>query len=138
MDPVAKTVITRFPGDHWTGGPIVPEDDFHAANLGITMLEHRLLHEMAHHLVYRALHGEPCPILWAAAHKLAMPSNAKELEWLYTAASYWAYGVQLETVRDYGALMDLQRLGVDLGLLGRRLRWVVAAVELGPAVVQLG
>jgi hypothetical protein len=138
-NPERASVTTYYPDqDLWTGGPVVTEDTHHATRLGITPIQHRFLHELCHHLVARALsYPRGCPILWASANRQEMPPEAADLEWLYTAAGYWAYGVGMRDVRDYGALMDLSKRGVDLSRLGWQIRWGVDAMELGPMLVEL-
>jgi len=138
-DP-AGTVLTHYPDHTRTGGEVVEEDALHAEALGLSPLEHRLLHELAHHVVAleRGVtdgeHG--CWILWRSAHGLPQREEAGTDEWYVTAVSYAAYAAQLPSAGHYGALMDLQALGIHVPTLCRRLRWLMDAARLGvPEVV---
>ena len=133
----SDTVFTWFGQHYKTGGPEADGDAFHARNLGITPMEHRLLHELAHHLVARALGYPTCPILHAAAFGNPMPPGADLLEWYYTAVSYFTFRRPPHgTPDDYGALADLTRKKVDLGKLSRRLELCLRLAAVGPATVE--
>lgn len=84
-----KETFTTFDNGHWTGGGVVPEDFFHAEKLGITPEEHRLQHELAHHVIGLMFYGKPySEVLWSAAHETRLPDYANEEEWLVTALQY--------------------------------------------------
>lgn len=143
-DPVAETVVTHYPGGHWSGGGVVPEDEEHAWDLGLrTPLAHRLHHELAHHLVGRArklpaseLNG--CRIVFRDAHHIPQQfPQASTDEWMITAVQYAARGRMMRDADDYGALLDLHRAGVDLPALYRLLTWCMDAAELGVHAVYL-
>jgi hypothetical protein len=132
-----ETVITRYPDETFTGGPVVEQDHEHAALLGITPVEHRLVHEVGHHLIARALsNGEfGCPILWAAAHNVEMPANASEIERSVTAVTYAAFNKPMHHFGDYLALAGLQQAGVNVPDLAAQLRWVLSTAQMDVALV---
>jgi len=133
-------VITKYPDGTQTGGPVVREDGEHAYLLGISEITHRLAHELTHHLVSRALSQGKfgCPILWAAAHKIEMPQNAAELEWLITAVTYQAYGKLQRQATDYQALAKLHAAKVNIPHVCRQLRWLIEARLYAQAVIVQG
>jgi hypothetical protein len=135
-----ETVVTRYPDETFTGGPVVPEDSEHAALLGITPIEHRLVHEVGHHLLSRSLSGGEygCPILWAAAHNVEMPGNADRLEFYITALSYFAVRGKMRQSVDAKALVQLLEVDVDLMQMARELRWCLEAARLGNRMVTFG
>ena len=124
--------ITYYPaalaleGPRWSGSTPVPDDATHAAALGITPEQHRLAHELGHHLVglefYRDEYGSP--IVYRDAHGLSQPPRESELEeWMVTALTYHAFGKNA----DYGALIDLQGGGVNVTELCAQFRWLMGA-----------
>ena len=127
FDPVQYTVVTHYPGEHWTGGGVVHEDYEHAKLLNMKPIQHRLVHELGHHLVAQALgYYDGCPVLYSAAHNTSLPVNADKLEWYVTAVTYYVFGRRLRHPNDEGALKELRELSVDLGSIGRALRRAVA------------
>jgi hypothetical protein len=126
-DPKEKTVYTYFLDGTRTGGAVVPEDTEHADLLGITPLQHRLLHELAHSMIAKALGYRECPILMASAHNEPMPDHANELEWFFTVISYLAYYARQRDPGGYETITKLIRKGLDPVHLALRLRWCVDA-----------
>lgn len=130
FDPHAATVVTTYPDGTWSGGAVVREDAHHAARLGLAPLEHRLHHELAHHVVAiarRATLGGGCPIIWRSAHGHPQGPEAATDEWVITAFQYAAAWKELPTPEHYGALIDLRRSGVRIGALAERFRWLLDA-----------
>jgi hypothetical protein len=130
----AKTTYTRFPDNHWTGGPIVDGDLFHAPLLGIKPEIHRLQHELAHNLIGIEYYGESCSlILYHAAHadEVPLPENHAEEEWLATALQYSSRGRFGPPERnDAGAIKVLQEKGLDVEKLGHQLQLMLNIAEL--------
>jgi hypothetical protein len=120
-----REVRTDFGDGHWTGGPVVPEDEEHGRRLGLPAFGHRIAHERAHTLLARAMGRPECPILWAAAHAGPMPEDAATLEWYITAITYLAFVRAMPRAEDWGALIDCQRDGIDVGMVAREVRRTV-------------
>lgn len=113
----------------WSGSDPNQDDAYHAERLGITQREHRLQHELAHHLVgfayYWNSHGSP--IIWRDAIHEVQPTRDAELEeWMVTALQYLSCG---RDVQDYGAILDLSKKA-PVQELARILNWCMEAVRL--------
>jgi hypothetical protein len=89
----------------------VDGDEYHAPRLGISPQDHRLLHELAHHMI-----GAHCfqkrsgsPVIWRDAHGIPQPpgvSGPAEIEeWYVTALSYYLCGRE----PDWGAILDMSK-----------------------------
>lgn len=104
-DPNTGGAYTRFPDETWSGCEPVPDDAFHADALGITPAQHRLAHELAHHIVgMRVLGWSSSPIVWRDAHHEPQPDpDPDNEEWLVTGVTYLAWG----KTYDPGVEMDL-------------------------------
>lgn len=83
------------------------DDCYHASLLGITPGQHRLLHELAHHVIGLVYGHKTCPIVWADAHHMDMPEDAQELEWIITAISYFCLEKPMRHSHEWGALRKL-------------------------------
>lgn len=109
---------------YWKDGTESPtwchwEDEYHGNLLGITAQEHRLQHELAHHLVgMHAPDGKDiggCLIVWREAHGEEHPEEwSKEREWLITALQYRSCGTNANT-------SQLVEWGVQENSLAHRL-----------------
>lgn len=129
--------ITHYhESDRWSGCKPVPEDSYHGCKLGISPGEHRLSHELAHHLLghayYRSDNGSP--VIFRDAHALPQTQPDSELEeWMVTALTYYVYGKSY----DRGALMDLEYGGVDVPALAEHARELIARVSTprGPSTL---
>jgi hypothetical protein len=109
----------------------VPDDQFHALQLGITDKLHRLNHELIHHLL--ALYhrhkpeGNGSEIVYHDAHQLTLDARASMIEeWKVTAFQYFMFD---KNCQDYGALLDLSR-EVDLMKLKQHALWLFNAARL--------
>lgn len=127
-DPETGSAYTFYPDESSSGCEPGPDDAFHAGRLGITTGEHRLLHELAHHLIgtryYHLSTGSP--VIWRDAHGIPQEPRESELEeWMATALSYIACGRSCE---DYGALLDLSR-ECDPMEMAKTLRWLLDAPD---------
>jgi len=130
-DGTTGAVHTHYPDGTVSGCGPVPEDAEHGALLGLTPGEHRLAHEMAHHLCALASgvgdDRQGCPIVRADALRQPMPPDADTLEHRITAFTYYALDCQHRHAHEFGALADLHRMDVDLPALAARFRWLFAA-----------
>jgi hypothetical protein len=137
MDYDGTTVVTRFADGMKTGGGCVPEDSFHAPRLGMTPEEHRLHHELAHHLVGIAVFGaEHSPVLWRAAHSTPQPEGDAGLEeWIVTAVQYASMGRPIHDTRHHPAtaLAEMEIRGADPFRVARHLRALFEAGRSGAA-----
>lgn len=127
-DLVTGAAITEYPDGHTSGCPPIPEDEFHAQMLGITDGEHRLEHELVHHMLSIALGAgdvaKGCPIIWRDAHGVhQVQPESSHLEWQYTAFQYYVH----DRTCDFGALAEMEKANVDVGLLKRRMLWLLDA-----------
>lgn len=134
VDPEEQTVVTTYASRHWSGGGVVPQDAEHATRMGCTPFEHRIRHELAHHLVALAAGWgnaqTGCPIVWADAHQLPQGPHAELQEWQYTAFTDYALGIMPRHDHEWGALLDLHRLGVPVADLAKRYRFLLEACRL--------
>jgi hypothetical protein len=106
-DEISGYVNTVYP-DGTNSGCYPNEDDaYHGRLLGISAGQHRLLHELAHHVIGLVYSHKTCPIVWADAHGLEMPENAQELEWIITAISYFCLEKTFRHAHEWGALRKL-------------------------------
>jgi hypothetical protein len=118
---------TYYPDDKWSGCDPIPEDDFHANILGITNKEHRLEHELIHHVLGFELGHYGSPIIDRDAHSQPQPQREAELEeWKVTAFQYFIH----EKKYDKGAMMDLLKDGVDIVKTRRLLVWLLQASRI--------
>jgi len=143
LDDTLGVVLTRYPDGSWSGGAVVDDDAFHARLLGLTPIEHRLAHELAHHVVALAEQdatfvageepegGQGCPIIRADAHGWPQAPDAHVREWRISAFTYYALGRGMRDAGEWGALIDLQRAGVDLPALAAWYRWLFDARAFG-------
>lgn len=92
-EPATGTAITRYPRGRWSGCGPVPEDAMHAERLGISPGEHRLAHELAHHLVGFAA-GNPLGshVVLCDAFHIPQDEDGRIEEWHVTAVTYGAFG----------------------------------------------
>lgn len=124
-------VITIYPDDTWTGGPVVPDDHVHAERMEISPFMHRITHELLHHVcaTVRELpdsqeHG--CRILWRSAHDIPQEQPEADLdEWYVTAMSYLVHDARMPTPEHYGALIDLERL-TSVADIAAIVRWLLS------------
>lgn len=93
-DDINQLVITRFPDG--TQCKVWPNDNDKrlGPELGISPIEYKLLHELAHQLVAFVYGHEVCPIVWAEAHQLPFPENSPWLEWQIMAISELALDIK--------------------------------------------
>jgi hypothetical protein len=108
--------MTRYPDGSWSGCAPVDDDWHHAKRLGITARQHRLEHELAHHIIALALgKRDGSPIIWRDAHARPQPARESELEeWTVTAFTYYAHGRIDDEHCDLGALADMRKAGADV------------------------
>lgn len=129
-DPATGGAYTIYPDGTRSGCEPHEDDQYHADLLGFTAAEHRLQHELAHHLVGGLFDPSPvggCPIVYADAHGQPMPKDADVLEWRITALQYHARGRRYDEGR-IGALLDIEAAGEDPYELAYQLNWMMAAV----------
>ena len=143
-EPETGQTFTFYRDDVWSGCGVVPEDHEHAAALGITPQQHRLAHELAHHLVGLHYYGDPygSPVVWRDAHGtpqeeggMVKPdwSEADREEWLVNGLVYLAY----EKPHDVWAVKELETKAGSAWALARRLRWLMDAATEGVREVVL-
>lgn len=132
-DTRAGYADTIYPDGTHSGCWPHSDDAFHGMRLGLTPEEHRLHHELAHHLLGFALGNENgSGVVWRDAHQETQPERKAELEeWMTTALQYLSLGKSA----DFGALVDIQGYGIDVRLLSQRLR---ALMDLAQTSVALG
>lgn len=65
------------------------EDVRHGENLGLSGMDHKILHELAHHYIALALGYKCCPIVYAQAHVIPYPENTSYLEELIFSMVYF-------------------------------------------------
>lgn len=118
-DPATGYTVTHYAGDRWSGCAPHADDQFHGDALGITAKEHRLLHELLHHLVSIAYYGsEDTGVIFRDAHAIPQTEPESELEeWMVTALTYRFCGRDHDT----GAITDLERAGVNVDTLLSRV-----------------
>ena len=133
-------VYTRYPDGAFSGCGIVPGDEFHGPRLGITPAKHRLLHELAHHMVGMAMPEKGiigCPIIWRDAHSIPQVyPEADTREWIITGLSYHA----LSKVNDpwqFGALIDLAKAGHNPYEMGSNLKKLLNYMPAGGVRVEI-
>lgn len=146
FDPLAATVVTFFSGsDAYTGGTVAPDDGTHASRLGMTPLEHRLHHELAHHFIGITCAKLPySPTLRKAAGlsvvhpthsglalQEAFGAGDSHEEWYVTALQYFARGRSA----DHGALVNMQGCGNDVRALTDLFSAVFECVRSGATVM---
>lgn len=126
--------VTHYALGRWSGCGVNDDDRYHAARLGINPEEHRLQHELAHHIVGGLFGPAPvggCPIIYRDAHGLPQPQPESDLlEWRITALQYHARGRSYDAGR-IGALLDIERAGADPYRLGTLLETLLAVARLG-------
>jgi len=117
-DPESGSVYTHYADGSKSGCGLVPEDHIHAGLLGITSQEHRLQHELAHHIVGRRLPtsvNEGCSIIWNDAHDISQDQPEADVqEFLYTTIQYASRWKQYN--RDHG-LLYLEWMGISPNVL---------------------
>jgi hypothetical protein len=96
-DPETGRTVTTYDDLRWSGCDPVPEDALHAGRLGITPGEHRLAHELAHHIVGFAGGYVGSRVIRWDAHEIPQDWHAggyeSEIEeWHTTAVVYAALG----------------------------------------------
>lgn len=144
LDRDAGTVATVYACGRASVTGIGADDVFHAERLGLTPLQHRMAHELAHHLVGLAMGrgtlGTGCEIVWSDAHGRPLPADAGALEHAYTAATYAFIGAPHRPAHghEYAKLGELHDAGVDLAVLAGRYRWLLQASEHASEVVVHG
>ena len=155
-EPETGQTFTFYRDDIWSGCGVVPEDHEHAAALGITPAQHRLVHELGHHLVGLHYYADPngSPIVYRDAHNIPQEaggmvkpdwSEADREEWMTTALTYMAYTGPKSGMRvhykpaeyDVWAIKELESCGADPWGLARRLRWLMDAATEGVREVVL-
>lgn len=114
-------VFTRYNDGTWSGCAPGPDDTFHGNKLGIIAGQHRLLHELTHHIVGLVMPEDGivgCPIIWRDAHhQPQVYPDADTREWWITSLSYHA--MQKVYKPDmFGALMDFAKADLDPYKLG--------------------
>lgn len=110
--------------------PVVKDDYFHAQQLGIAPGQHRLLHELSHHLVGIHYYKKPSsPVIWHDAHgrdpQAELGERASLEEWMVNALVYHCFDMPT----DYGALVDLQGAGAEVPKLRSQLKWLLATAK---------
>ena len=125
------TVCTRYPDGTCSASYCVWEDDYHGMLLGMSREEHRLHHELAHHLVGGCApdaEAGGCAIVWRDAHGQPQPQpEAGQREWLIMALQYHSRGLSanlpsLAPLAAWGA--DPRELSAELA----RLFWLAQHV----------
>lgn len=86
----SSALVYRF-GDKTCILPVNDSDIRHGNNLGLTGLEHKLLHEITHYYVARAFGYACCPVVYAQAFGLPMPENATFLEEIVFSTEYLTF-----------------------------------------------
>jgi hypothetical protein len=141
FDQATGRAVTRYPDGTHSGCGVVEADRFHARLLGLTPEEHRLQHELAHHLVgalYSRGAAGGCPIIYRDAHGVPQPQpEADILEWRITALQYHSRGRRYDEGR-IGALIDIEKAGADPYELAALLGVLMAAAQVGLESVTLG
>lgn len=126
--PTSGEVITYYPDGAWSGCKPVPDDTFHGNKLGIIPGQHRLLHELTHHVVGLVMPEEGitgCPIVWRDAHHEAQEHpSASTREWRITALSYHVME-KVYNPDQFGALMDFAKADLDPYKLGAGLKALI-------------
>ena len=136
--------VTWYPGAMTSGCEPVPDDAIHAAALGITSAQHRLVHELGHHLVGLHYYADPngSPIVYRDAHGIPQSeggmvkpdwSEADREEWMVNGLVYLAY----EKPHDVWAIKELESNAGSAWALARRLRWLMDAATEGVREVVL-
>ena len=144
-EPETGQTVTFYRDDIWSGCGVVEDDHEHAAALLITPQQHRLAHELGHHLIglhyYRDPYGSP--VVWRDAHGIPQTegglvkpdwSEADREEWMTTALTYWAFHA---ADYDEWAIEELGSRVEDPLLLVRSLRWLMDAATEGVREVVL-
>ncbi len=108
----------------------VPEDAFHAKQLGITEKQHRLEHELLHHLVglfyYKDKNGSP--VVYRDVHHIPLPAFYSMIEeWLVTGLTYSLHEKEWE--HKTKAMMHLQERKINLIELKHIARWLLDAPQ---------
>ena len=136
--------VTWYPGAMASGCEPVPDDKIHATALGITPGQHRLVHELGHHLIGLHYYQDPngSPIVYRDAHGIPQEaggmvkpdwSEADKEEWLVNGLVYLAY----EKPHDVWAVKELEAKAGSAWALARRLRWLMDAAAEGVREVVL-
>jgi hypothetical protein len=118
-------VTTTYDDGHWSGCKPVKDDEFHAKRLGISDKEHRLVHELSHHLIGFAYYKQETgsPVIYRSAHNIEQSEPDSELEeWMVTALTYHIY----QKNYDYGAISYLYNVFEDVELIANRLKAYMA------------
>ena len=140
-DPHSGLTTTTYLDGHCCPCPVVPDDSIHAQELGITPQQHRLEHELWHHLVGIYVLGLiTSPVIYKEAYNLPASStsdsesidgpwgkygSARE-EWLVTALSHLAHG---DASREYGARWYLENeVGVKVDWLVEEFKRLLVEV----------
>jgi hypothetical protein len=119
--------VTRYSHGPWSGCLPVPDDAFHAEKLGITAKQHRLEHELCHHLVGQSFYKTiGSPVIWNDAHHYEQKHpDAMLEEWMVTAFQYSIH----EKPADAGAFVDMEKAGIDVCKLQKIATWLLEAPE---------
>lgn len=133
-EPGTGRATTFYPNERWSGCNPVPDDKYHGDILGITPGMHRLGHEICHHLIglyfYKDLNGSP--IVYRDAHHIPQTEDANLEEWYVNALHYFIYDKKV----DLGALMDLEKAGINIRELRDYGKWLLGATKF-PQVLQI-
>jgi len=119
-NPETGAVTTKYPDGTYCPVQVNPDHEYHGNLLYISGGEYNLLHELAHHVVGKAMGNKTCPIVWASAHQLPMPHNAQLLEWYITALSYFTLNTSMRDPKEWGAIQDLAKVS-DVYRLRKKL-----------------
>lgn len=134
------TVTTYDDTPRSSGCTPIADDLFHAMRLSMTDKEHRLHHELAHHIVARAT-GETLgsPIIFRDARGITQPQREAQLEeWKATALQYHSRQRLDLHHYDTGALMDLQDAGADVNAVSALLEWLFQAARQTGQEIRIG
>ena len=138
-DPATGYTVTLYPDGASSGCGVQPGDEHHAPLLGITPGEHRVVHELLHHLVALHVLGDQrgSGVVRRDAHgtladapevKPGWNENERE-EWYVTALTYLLCG---RPVPDPGALTDIRASGADPDEISDEARLLLERLWEGP------
>lgn len=147
-DPSSGACFTFYRDGTKSGCGVVPEDSYHGERLDLTPEQHRLQHELAHHLVGYALYGfDGSPVVWRDAQGVDQLEGGEfKPGWTEAAREEWVCnGIQyLSRDRDYEdgkAIAHAEESGVDVQKVAEHLAllmsYAISMAKLGNAEVRV-
>lgn len=140
-DLATGSAITHYDNERWSGCSPHADDQLHGDRLRITAAQHRLEHELVHHVMAIArklpnAETQGCRIIYRDAHHLPqVEPEAADDEHLITTFTYFLHD---QGNYDPKALSCLRTAGIAIHKLRAQTLWLLDAVKYGMSVTMSG